>query len=179
MKRKKTYLLSKSLIIISCFSLIFSEEIIYFDGFESGDLTTLNWETSGDALWTVDGQDAYEGVFSAHSGSIDNSQISTLTLVVDIGCLGGSQISFNRKVSTEFNFDFDSAPRKFIDVETGEQVNLFAENVKEEYEKSVSQYFKNIEETCIQYRIKYVPVSVEEKFEKILTTYLVEKQKFG
>lgn len=80
---------------------------------------------------------------------------------------------------TEFNFDFDSAPRKFIDVETGEQVNLFAENVKEEYEKSVSEYFKNIEETCIQYRIKYVPVSVEEKFEKILTTYLAEKQKFG
>lgn len=80
---------------------------------------------------------------------------------------------------TEFNFDFDSTPRKFIDVETGEQVNLFAENVKEEYEKSVSEYFKNIEETCIQYRIKYVPVSVEEKFEKILTTYLAEKQKFG
>ncbi|WP_188619856.1 DUF58 domain-containing protein [Flavobacterium suaedae] len=80
---------------------------------------------------------------------------------------------------TEFNFDFDSTPRKFIDVETGEQINLFAENVKEEYEKSVSKYFKNIEETCIQYKIKYVPVSVEEKFEKILTTYLVEKQKFG
>ena len=80
---------------------------------------------------------------------------------------------------TEFSFDFDNAPRKFIDLETGEQVNLFAENVKEEYEKRVDAYFKKIADTCIQYKIKYVPVSVDEKFEKILTTYLVEKQKFG
>lgn len=79
---------------------------------------------------------------------------------------------------TEFSFDFDNAPRKFVDLETGEQVNLFAENIKEEYEKRVADYFRKIEETCMQYRIKYVPVSVDEKFEKILITYLVEKQKF-
>lgn len=80
---------------------------------------------------------------------------------------------------TEFNFDFDNAPRKFVDLETGEQVNLFAENVKEEYEKLMEGYFKKIADTCMQYKIKYVPVSVDEKFEKILMTYLVEKQKFG
>lgn len=80
---------------------------------------------------------------------------------------------------TEFKFDFDNAPRKFIDLETGEQVNLFAQNVKEDYEKIVSQYFDKVAETCMQYHIKYVPVSVDESFEKILTTYLVEKQKFG
>ena len=80
---------------------------------------------------------------------------------------------------TEFSFDFDNTHRKFVDMETGEQVNLFAENIKDEYEKSLAAYFKKIEETCMQYRIKYVPVSVDEKFEKILTTYLVEKQKFG
>jgi len=80
---------------------------------------------------------------------------------------------------TEFSFDFDNTPRKFIDLESGEEVNLFAENVKQDYEKLVEAYFKKVADTCIQYRIKYVPVSVDEKFEKILTTYLVEKQKFG
>ncbi len=80
---------------------------------------------------------------------------------------------------TEFNFDFDNAPRKFIDLETGEQVNLFAENIKSEYEKLAEAYFAKVANTCSQYKIKYVPVSVDEKFEKILTTYLVEKQKFG
>ena len=58
-------------------------------------------------------------------------------------------------------------------------VHVVALSIKDEYEKSLAAYFKKIEETCMQYRIKYVPVSVDEKFEKILTTYLVEKQKFG
>lgn len=79
----------------------------------------------------------------------------------------------------ELNFDFDNAPRKFIDVETGETVNLFAENIKEAYEKSVDTYFKKVAMTCAQNKIKYVPVNVGANFEKILTTYLVEKQMFG
>lgn len=80
---------------------------------------------------------------------------------------------------TEFRFDFDNTPRKFIDIETGEQINLFAENVKNDYEKLVGDYFTKVANTCTQYKIKYVPVSIDEKFEKIMTTYLVEKQKFG
>jgi len=80
---------------------------------------------------------------------------------------------------TELNFDFDNAPRKFIDMETGDEVNLFAENVKQEYEKGVNSYFKKLALTCAQNKIKYIPVGVGENFEKILTTYLVEKQNFG
>jgi hypothetical protein len=32
---------------------------------------------------------------------------------------------------------------------------------------------------CAKYKIKYVPVDVSEGFEKIINTYLVEKQKLG
>ncbi|MFV8464064.1 DUF58 domain-containing protein [Flavobacterium sp. LB1P62] len=80
---------------------------------------------------------------------------------------------------TELNFDFDNVPRKFIDVESGEEVAVFADNVKEEYEKQVERYFKKLALTCVQNRIKYIPVGVDESFEKILMTYLVEKQNFG
>ncbi len=80
---------------------------------------------------------------------------------------------------TELNFNFDNTPRKFIDVESGEIINLYAENIKEEYEKNVSDYFKKLSLTCAQNKIKYVPVNVGANFEKILTTYLVEKQNFG
>jgi uncharacterized protein (DUF58 family) len=80
---------------------------------------------------------------------------------------------------TEINFDFDNAPRKFIDVESGEEINIFADNVKLAYEKEVEAYFKKLGMTCAQNRIKYVPVAVGDSFEKILTTYLVEKQMFG
>ena len=83
---------------------------------------------------------------------------------------------FDRK--TEINFDFDNAPKKFIDVESGEEINVFAENIKEVYESNVNEYFKALAMTCAQNKIKYVPVAVEENFEKILTTYLIEKQSF-
>lgn len=80
---------------------------------------------------------------------------------------------------TEFNFDFDNAPRKFIDIETAEEISVFAENVKDEYEKQVAIYFKKLALSCAQNKIKYVPVSVREDFGKIILTYLTEKQNFG
>jgi uncharacterized protein (DUF58 family) len=80
---------------------------------------------------------------------------------------------------TELNFDFDNTPRKFIDVETGEEVSVFAANLKQEYEKQAELYFKKLMLSCTQNRIKYVPVNIGENFEKILLTYLAEKQNFG
>lgn len=79
---------------------------------------------------------------------------------------------------TELKFDFDNAPRKFVDVETGEEVVLFSENVKDEYEKITQDYFKRLSMVCVQNRIKYVPVDVGGDFQKIILTYLAEKQNF-
>ena len=80
---------------------------------------------------------------------------------------------------TELNFDFDNVPRKFIDLETGESISVFADNVKKEYEKQAALYFKKLALSCAQNKIKYVPVNVSDNFEKVLLTYLAEKQNFG
>jgi hypothetical protein len=40
-------------------------------------------------------------------------------------------------------------------------------------------YFKTIATTCLKYQIKYIPVAIGDGFEKIMTSYLVEKQKFA
>ncbi len=79
----------------------------------------------------------------------------------------------------ELNFEFSNTPKKFIDLESGEEINLFAENIQEEYNKTVKNYFDKISLICSQYRIKYVPVAVEDSFDKIMLTYLTEKQIFG
>jgi len=78
----------------------------------------------------------------------------------------------------ELNFDFDNKPKRFVDVETGEQIDLYAENIKENYEKAVVDYFNNIKLKCGQYQIKYVEANINESFNKILTTYMIERQKF-
>ena len=78
----------------------------------------------------------------------------------------------------ELNFDFDNKPKRFIDVETGDFINLYAENIKENYEKAVSDFFNDIKLKCGQYQIKYVEANINESFNRILTTYMVERQKF-
>lgn len=78
----------------------------------------------------------------------------------------------------ELNFDFDDLPRKYVDVETGEQINLFAGNIKEAYKMKVEEYFKSLKYKCMQYRIDYVPVDIHEGFDQILTTYMVRRSKF-
>ena len=69
--------------------------------------------------------------------------------------------------------------KRFVDVETGDHVNLYADNIKETYEEAVQKYFTDLKLKCGLYRIKYVPTDINESFNKILTTYLVERQKFG
>ncbi len=78
----------------------------------------------------------------------------------------------------EYNFNFSDRPRRFTDVETGEKIDLYAENVKEGYQKVVDDYFKNLKLKCAQYGIRYVMADVNENFDKIISTYLVERQKF-
>lgn len=78
----------------------------------------------------------------------------------------------------EQQFEFSNAPKRFVDVETGEHINLYAENIKENYEKAVSEYFDEIKLKCTQYRIKYVEADINKDFNHILTTYMIERQKF-
>lgn len=78
----------------------------------------------------------------------------------------------------ELSFDYDNKPRKFVDVETGEFLNVYPDTIKENYEKAVASYFKELKLKCAQYRIKYIEADINAGFSKILTTYLIERQKF-
>ncbi len=78
----------------------------------------------------------------------------------------------------ELDFDFDNSPKKFIDVETGEHINLYADTVKENYKNSVLTYFNELKMKCMQYKIDYVPVDINKGFEQILTTYLISRKRF-
>ena len=79
--------------------------------------------------------------------------------------------------NTEFKFDFDNSPKKFIDVETSEEVNLYAENIQEKYTELVDSYFKELKNKCLQYKIEYVPVDIQQGFYQVLTSYFLSRQK--
>ena len=78
----------------------------------------------------------------------------------------------------ELDFEFDNRPKRFVDVETGDHINLYAETVKENYKKRVEDYFNNLKLKCMQYKIDYMPVDINKGFDQVLTTYLVSRQRF-
>ncbi len=78
----------------------------------------------------------------------------------------------------ELDFDFDNKPKRFIDVETGEHINLYADTIKEGYSSSVNTYFNTLRLKCAQYKIKYVEADINKNFNNVLTTYMIERQKF-
>ena len=78
---------------------------------------------------------------------------------------------------TEIDFNFDNTPKKFIDLETGESINLFAEQVQKNYKKEVSGFFNNLKMKCMQYQIDYVPVDINKGFDSVLVSYLLKRKK--
>jgi len=78
----------------------------------------------------------------------------------------------------EFHFNFENTPKRFVDVETGEQVDLYADTIKENYETAVTSYFEALKLKCAQYKIKYVVVDIRTDLSRVMNSYLVERQKF-
>ncbi len=79
---------------------------------------------------------------------------------------------------TEVEFNFNNTPKRFTDLETGEMLDLYPENIKDAFKKRTLNYINEIELECAKYKIKYVPIDIAKNFDKILNTYIIERQKF-
>ena len=77
---------------------------------------------------------------------------------------------------TEFNFDFENTPQKFIDVETGEAINIHSENIQDKYKELVQNYFNELKDKCLQYKIDYVPVDIHQGYNEVLTAYIIGRK---
>ena len=74
------------------------------EDWESGDFSSFAWEFAGDADWEIVEETVYEGMYTAKSKEIDDSQTSEL--VLDYEVLQDDSISFYRKVSSESSYDY-------------------------------------------------------------------------
>lgn len=79
---------------------------------------------------------------------------------------------------TEAEFNFENTPRRFVDVETGEHIDVYPETLKAAYQEELEEYIRTIQLKCGQYKIKYVGVDIRDQFQKVLNTFLIERQKF-
>ncbi|MDP5229840.1 MAG: DUF58 domain-containing protein [Cellulophaga sp.] len=78
----------------------------------------------------------------------------------------------------EVDFDFENTPKRFVDVETGASIDLYADTIQKAYQQSIKSYMQQLKLKCAQYRIKYIPVDVAGDFSTIFNTYMTERQNF-
>lgn len=81
---------------------------------------------------------------------------------------------FDKKL--EFDFEFDNRPYQFKDMETGEIVKLQPQDIKEAYQKEIKNYFDEIKLKCLQYRINFIEVDINEGFDQIMQGFLLSRK---
>ena len=62
-------------------------------------------------------------------------------------------------------------------VETNEEVKLNPVEVRNEFSNVSKKHLEKIKLKCLQYKIDLVEVDINEGFDKILTSYLLKRQK--
>lgn len=78
---------------------------------------------------------------------------------------------------TEAAFAFENRPTVFRDLETGKEVRLHPEEVRESYANKMSEMQRSLREQCMQNRIDWVEVDMGMGVEQVLSTYLMKRQK--
>ena len=77
----------------------------------------------------------------------------------------------------ELDFDFDNRPYRFIDMETGEELKLHPNEIKDTYLTQMADYKNKLMLKCGQYKIDFVEVDINEGFDQVLMSYLMKRTK--
>lgn len=79
----------------------------------------------------------------------------------------------------EIDFNFENRPYIFVDVETGEQVKVHANQVKEQYVQAISAHKKELKLKCAQYKIDFIEADIREGYKQVLMPYLIKREKMN
>ena len=77
----------------------------------------------------------------------------------------------------ELDFNFENRPYQFIDLESGEEIKLHPNEVKENYVEQISKQTNELKLKCLQYGIEFVEVDINKGFHQILLAYLIKRKK--
>ncbi|MFO7789875.1 MAG: DUF58 domain-containing protein [Bacteroidales bacterium] len=75
----------------------------------------------------------------------------------------------------EQEFEFSNRPHKFIDLETGKQLRLNPNEVREQYKKQSHALVSDLKTRCGQYQIDFVEADIRQDFTEVLQAYLLKR----
>ncbi len=77
----------------------------------------------------------------------------------------------------EVNFDFQNRPYTFVDMESGEEIKLNPNQLKDKVKEIALNRQKALKLKCGMYQIDYVPADINEGYNHVLLQYLIKRQK--
>ena len=77
----------------------------------------------------------------------------------------------------ELDFKFENRPYQFIDLETGEEVKVHPNDVREKYIEEITKRTEKLKLRCLQYGINFVETDINKGFHALLETYLLKRTK--
>jgi uncharacterized protein (DUF58 family) len=79
--------------------------------------------------------------------------------------------------SKELEFEFENRPYQFIDMESGEQVKIHANQVKDFYVEQMQKFERELKLRCGQYKIDFVEADINQDFRQVLLPFLTKRTK--
>lgn len=78
---------------------------------------------------------------------------------------------------SELEFNFSNRPYRFVDAETGEELKLYPDDVKEHYLSQIKKFNDDLKMKCNQFKIDYVEADIRKDFSQILIPFFVKRQR--
>jgi uncharacterized protein (DUF58 family) len=76
----------------------------------------------------------------------------------------------------EVDFNFDNRPHHFIDIETGQEVRVHPNKVRDSYIASLQEYRHQLALKCAQYHIDIIDADINQGYNQVLKEYLIKRK---
>lgn len=81
--------------------------------------------------------------------------------------------------NTEEDFKFENRPYLFVDVESGEEVKVHSNEIRETYINSMKEFKHELKLKCAQFKIDFIEADINEGFKNVLMPYLLKRERMA
>ena len=77
----------------------------------------------------------------------------------------------------ELEFDYGNRPYRFVDMETGRMIRLNPADLRDRYVRQMKNYYEELRLKCMQYKIDFVPASINQGYENVLLSFMLKRSR--
>jgi uncharacterized protein (DUF58 family) len=81
--------------------------------------------------------------------------------------------------NTEEDFKFENRPYLFVDVESGEEVKVHSNEIRETYINSMKEFKHELKLKCAQFKIDFIEADINEGYKNVLMPYLLKRERMA